>query len=221
MIKTINFAEKKSVINRFMSELRDVNYQQNRLLFRNNLHRIGMCMAYEISKYLNYNKEEVITPLGTAIENVPTDQIVLGTIFRAGLPFHQGFLDIFDKAENAFVSAYRYYKDKECRQVDVHIEYIAAPDLTGKTLIIADPMLATGESMELGYHAFLTKGTPARVHVASVIASKKGVEYVKKAFPKDSTTLWCASIDPELNEHSYIVPGLGDAGDLAFGEKIK
>lgn len=221
MIETINFAETNTVINRFMAELRDVHFQQNRLLFRNNLHRIGMCMAYEISKRLSYNKEEVITPLGVATESVPSDQIVLGTIFRAGLPFHQGFLDVFDKAENAFVSAYRYYKDKECRQVDVHIEYIAAPDLTGKTLIIADPMLATGESMELGYHAFLTKGIPAKVHVASVIASREGVEYVKKAFPEDRTTLWCASIDPELNEHSYIVPGLGDAGDLSFGEKIK
>lgn len=221
MIETINFAKTDSVINRFMAELRDVNYQKNRLLFRNNLYRIGMCMAYEISKRLNYRKKEVITPLGTASENVPDDQIVLGTIFRAGLPFHQGFLDIFDKAENAFVSAYRYYKDKECRQVDVHIEYIAAPDLTGKTLIIADPMLATGESMELGYRAFLTKGTPAKVHVASVIASEEGAKYVRKNFPEDCTTLWCAAIDPKLNEHSYIVPGLGDAGDLSFGEKIK
>lgn len=221
MIETINFSKTNSVINRFMAELRDTDYQKNRLLFRNNLHRIGMCMAYEISKRLNYSPEKVVTPLGTATENVPADQIVLGTIFRAGLPFHQGFLDIFDKAENAFVSAYRYYRDKECRQVDVHIEYIAAPDLTGKTLIIADPMLATGESMELGYHAFLTKGTPAKVHVASVIASQEGVEYVRKAFPADRTTLWCAAIDPELNEHSYIVPGLGDAGDLSFGEKIK
>lgn len=221
MIETINFAKTNSVVNRFMAELRDVNYQKNPLLFRNNLHRIGMCMAYEISKRLNYRKEEIVTPLGTATENIPEDQIVLGTIFRAGLPFHQGFLDIFDKAENAFVSAYRYYKDKECRQVDVHIEYIAAPDLTGKTLIIADPMLATGESMELGYRAFLTKGSPAKVHVASVIASEEGVKYVRKNFPEDRTTLWCAAIDPKLNEHSYIVPGLGDAGDLSFGEKIK
>lgn len=221
MIETINFATTNSVINRFMAELRDVNYQKNPLLFRNNLHRIGMCMAYEVSKRLKYKEEEIITPLGTAKENVPDEQIVLGTIFRAGLPFHQGFLDVFDKAENAFVSAYRYYKDKECRQVDVHIEYIAAPDLTGKTLIIADPMLATGESMELGYRAFLTKGTPAKVHVASVIASQEGVEYVRKHFPEDRTTLWCAAIDPELNEHSYIVPGLGDAGDLSFGDKIK
>lgn len=221
MIETINFATTNSVINRFMAELRDVNYQKNPLLFRNNLHRIGMCMAYEVSKRLKYKEEEIITPLGTAKENVPDEQIVLGTIFRAGLPFHQGFLDVFDKAENAFVSAYRYYKDKECRQVDVHIEYIAAPDLTRKTLIIADPMLATGESMELGYRAFLTKGTPAKVHVASVIASQEGVEYVRKHFPEDRTTLWCAAIDPELNEHSYIVPGLGDAGDLSFGDKIK
>ena len=220
MIEIVNFAKENSVVNQFMAELRDVDYQQNRLLFRNNLRRIGICMAYEISKRLHYEEKTVRTPLGEAKGNVPADSIVLGTIFRAGLPFHQGFLEVFDKAENAFVSAYRYYKDKECRQVDVHIEYIASPDLTGKTLIIADPMLATGESMELGYQAFLTKGAPAHIHVASVIAAEEGVEFLRKSLPADRTTIWCGAIDPKLNEHSYIVPGLGDAGDLAFGQKL-
>ena len=134
---------------------------------------------------------------------------------------HQGFLNVFDKAENAFVSAYRYYKDKECRQVDVHIEYIAAPDLTGKTLMLVDPMLATGESMELALKAFETKGKPARIFIACAIASRQGVEHIQKLYgDREDVTLICAAIDEELNEHSYIVPGLGDAGDLAFGGKI-
>ena len=142
---------------------------------------------------------------------------MLATIFRAGVPFHQGFLDCFDHAENAFVSAYRKYTDSQ--NFDIHIEYLASPLLQGKTLIIADPMLATGASMELAYKALLTKGTPAHVHIASVIASQKAVEYVKAHFPSDTTTLWVGAIDPTLNDHSYIVPGLGDAGDLAYGTK--
>ena len=140
---------------------------------------------------------------------------------RAGLPFHEGFLDVFDEADNAFVSAYRYYKDKECEDVGIKIEYIATPGLTGKTLIIADPMLATGGSMELGYEAFCTKGIPAEVHLCCVIASRKGVDYLRRVFRgRRDISLWCAAIDPELNEHAYIVPGLGDAGDLAYGGKI-
>ena len=146
---------------------------------------------------------------------------MLATVFRAGLPMHQGFLDMMDQADNAFVSAYRYYTDKECRNVDVHIEYIATPDLTDRTLIIADPMLATGESMELALEALITKGTPRKVHLACIIASQKGVEHLEKLYAdRDDITLWCAVIDPELNERSYIVPGLGDAGDLEFGGKL-
>ena len=165
--------------------------------------------------------KEVTTPLGIAECETADNPIVIGTIFRAGLPFHQGFLDVFDQADNAFVSAYRYYRDKECKDVGIRIEYMASPDLTGKTLIIADPMLATGGSMELGYQAFCTKGRPAHVHLCCVIAAQKGVDYVREVFKDaDNVTLWCAAIDPSLNEHAYIVPGLGDAGDLAYGEKL-
>lgn len=219
-MKIINFSKKNTVINQFMAELRDVNIQTDRARFRRNLERIGEIMAYEISQTLDYSVKAVQTPLGTAPTSTPDNDIVLGTIFRAGLPFHQGFLNIFDRADNAFVSAYRYYKDKECHDVGIYIEYIASPDLNGKTLIIADPMLATGGSLELGYHAFQTKGQPAKVHFCSVIASKQGVDYIKEKFKDTDVTLWCAAVDPELNEHMYIVPGLGDAGDLAYGGKI-
>ena len=210
-----------STFSQYVAELRDVNIQKDRARFRYNLARIGQMMAYEISKTFHYSEKTIETPLATAQASTADNEIVLGTIFRAGLPFHQGFLDVFDNAGNAFVSAYRYYKDKECKTVDIKIEYIASPDLTGKTLIIADPMLATGGSLELGYHAFCTKGIPATVHLCSVIASQKGVDYIKKAFADyDNVTLWCAAIDPDLNEQCYIVPGLGDAGDLAYGDKI-
>lgn len=219
-MKVINFAEKHSILNQFVAEIRDVNIQSDRLRFRRNIERIGEVMAYEISKELTYSEKQVQTPLGTATACTPDDNLVIGTVFRAGLPLHAGFLNIFDRAGNAFISAYRYYKDKECRQLDVHIEYIASPDLTGKTLLLVDPMLATGESMELAWKAFLSKGTPARVHIACVIASRQGVEHLQRLFPQDNATLWCAAIDAELNERAYIVPGLGDAGDLAYGEKI-
>lgn len=220
-MKIINFAEKNTVINQYMAELRDVNIQKDSARFRKNLVRIGHLMAYEISKTLQYSHKEIQTPLAKATVCTHDDKIVIGTIFRAGLPFHEGFLDIFDHAGNAFVSVYRYYRDKECKDVGIKIEYIASPDLTDKTLIIADPMLATGGSMELGYEALCTKGTPSDVHLCSVIASQQGVDYIKEAFKNyQNVTLWCAAIDPSLNEHSYIVPGLGDAGDLAYGEKL-
>lgn len=219
-MEIINFSESNSIINQYMAELRDVDYQKNRLLFRNNIMRIGEMEAYEMSKHFSYETREVTTPLGTAHVNVPTDELVLATIFRAGLPFHQGFLNVFDHAENAFVSAYRAYTDEEHTEVGIHVEYLATPSLEGKTLIIADPMLATGGSMELGYKAFLTKGKPAHVHVACVIAAPEGIEHVKRSFPETDTTLWCGAIDPALNEHKYIVPGFGDAGDLCFGGKL-
>lgn len=149
--------------------------------------------------------------------NTPDDQVVISTILRAGLPFHQGFLRYLDNAENAFVSAYRKYKDR--LNFEIHIEYIASPRLTGKTLIISDPMLATGSSMELAYEALLTKGQPVHIHVASIIASRQSLDYLQKKMPDDKTTIWIAALDDALDEHSYIVPGLGDAGDLAFGEK--
>ncbi len=220
-MKIIDFAGQNTVINRFLSELRSVAVQQDRAKFRRNLQRIGQMMAYEVSKTLDYSVKDIRTPLGVAKSSLYDNNIVLGTIFRAGLPFHQGFLDVFDEADNAFVSAYRYYKDKECEDVGIKIEYIATPDLNGKTLIIADPMLATGGSMELGLEAFCTKGKPSSVHLCSVIASRKGVEYIQTMYgDRDDVTLWCAAIDEGLNEHAYIVPGLGDAGDLAFGGKL-
>lgn len=220
-MKLINFAEQNTVINRYVAELRDVNVQNDRMRFRRNLERIGEMMAYEVSKTMSYSTKFVETPLGTASASTEDDRLVIGTVFRAGLPLHTGFLNVFDHADNAFVSAFRYYKDKECREIDVRIEYIATPDLTDRTLLLVDPMLATGESMELAYRAFITRGKPAHTHFCAVIASQKGVDHLLNAFAdRSEVTLWCAAIDPELNSHSYIVPGLGDAGDLAFGEKL-
>lgn len=220
-MKTINFAEQNTVINRYVAELRDVAIQRDRQRFRRNLERIGEAMAFEVSKTLTYSTKFIETPLGTASASTEDDRIVVGTVFRAGLPLHTGFLNVFDRADNAFVSAFRYYRDKECREVDVRIEYIASPDLSGRTLMLVDPMLATGESMELAYRAFLTKGEPAHTHLCAVIASAQGVAHLEKVFEgRPDITLWCAAIDPELNDRSYIVPGLGDAGDLAFGEKM-
>lgn len=217
-MEVIDFAERPSLVNQYLTELRDVTVQHDMLRFRRNLERIGQIMAYEISKRVRYKTVTVDTPLDKCECRVIDDNIVLATIFRAGIPFHQGFLEYFDSAENAFVSAYRKYKEKE--SFDVFIEYIASPDLTGKTLILVDPMLATGASMELSYRALLTKGTPASIHVASIIASRKAVDYVEQTFPQEKTTLWVGAIDSDINEHSYIVPGLGDAGDLAYGPKI-
>ena len=219
MIEIINLEKTPSLLNRFMRELRDTSIQTDPLRFRRNLERIGEIMAYEISKRLDYHDEQVTTPLAKAVVKESSDKVVLATILRAGLPFHHGFLNYFDHAENAFVSAYRKYKEKGDK-FDVLVEYLASPDIEGKTLIIVDPMLATGSSMELGYRALLNNGVPRKVHIASVIASQQAIDYVAKVMPQDKTTIWTAAIDPEINSHSYIVPGLGDAGDLAFGEKL-
>lgn len=216
-MKVVNFSQDNTLLNQYLAEIRDVNIQGDSLRFRRNIERIGEIMAYEISRDFPYKKIEVQTPLAMARENVPAEQPVIATILRAGLPLHRGFINYFDHAENAFVSAYRKYIDEN--NFDIHIEYIASPRLDGKILILVDPMLATGGSMELAYKALLTKGEPAHVHVVSVIATEQAVEHVKNTFPADETTIWCAAIDPELNAHSYIVPGLGDAGDLCYGEK--
>ena len=219
MIEVINLENTPSLLSRYMRELRDTSIQSDQLRFRRNLERIGEIMAYEISKRLEYHEEEVITPLAKSKAFEASDKIVLATILRAGLPFHHGFLNYFDHAENAFVSAYRKYKEKGDK-FDVLVEYLASPDIEGKTLIIVDPMLATGSSMELGYRALLNNGTPSKIHVASVIASRQAIDYIAGVMPQDKTTIWTAAIDPAINSHSYIVPGLGDAGDLAFGEKL-
>ncbi len=215
-MKVINFDETPSVMSRYLLEMRSVDIQGDSLRFRRNLERMGEIMAYEISKTMKYRKTEVTTPLDVARCDTFDEQVVLGTIFRAGMPFHHGFLSYLDGAENAFVSAYRKYKEKE--NFDILIEYLASPRLDGKTLILCDPMLATGASMELSYRALLTKGIPAKVHLASVIASRQAVDYLDKLMP-ENTTLWVGVIDDRINAHSYIVPGLGDAGDLAYGVK--
>jgi uracil phosphoribosyltransferase len=215
-MKVIDFSQSDSIVNKFVAELRDVNIQNDRMRFRRNVERIGELMAYEVSRTLRYETSSVTTPLGVADVRLPDEQIVAGTILRAGLPLHQGVLNVFDDAENAFVSAYRKYDDEI--NFDIHIEYIASPALDGKTLLLTDPMLATGGSMELAYEALLTKGTPERIHLLSIIASREAVDYVAEHFPSD-TTLWVGAIDEFLDPHKYIVPGLGDAGDLSFGEK--
>lgn len=216
-MEIINLGATNSILNQFVAELRDVTIQTDSLRFRRNIERIGEILSYEISKQISYENKNVQTPLGRASLMVPCSQVVISTILRAGLPFHQGFLNYFDHAENAFVSAYRKYKDR--LNFDIHIEYIASPRLNGKTLIITDPMLATGSSMELAFQALLTKGEPEHIHVASIIASKQAIHYIKEKMPAKKTTVWVAAIDDQLDEHSYIVPGLGDAGDLAFGIK--
>lgn len=217
-MEVINLSASNSILNQYIKELRSVDIQKDSMRFRRNIARIGNIMAYEISKRMAYENDKVTTPLGVADVPVIADQVVLGTILRAGLPFHQGFLDCFDHAENAFVSAYRKYKD--ALKFDIHIEYIASPSLQGKTLILSDPMLATGGSMELAYGALQTKGQPAHTHLAAIIASQQAVDYIQAHLPAENVTLWVAVVDECLNEHAYIVPGLGDAGDLAYGEKL-
>ncbi len=217
-MKIVNFSEQNSLLNTFVREIRDIHIQNDRLRFRKNIERIGEIMAYEVSKDLDYSTKTVETPLGKTDINILNDEIVIATILRAGLIFHQGFLNFFDGAENAFVSAYRKYKENQL-SFNIHIEYIASPLINNKTIILTDPMLATGGSMELSYHALLTKGKPKHVHIVTIIASQQAIDYCKEKFPKESTTIWAAAIDPELDEHAYIVPGLGDAGDLAYGPK--
>ncbi len=216
-MKIYNFDDTPSLVSQYLREMRGIDMQNDRMRFRRNLERLGEIFAYEMSKTFRYRVDQVRTPLGVdAACNVIDEDIVLATIFRAGVPFHQGFLRYLDNAENAFVSAYRKYKEKE--QFDILIEYLASPRLDGKTLILCDPMLATGASMELSYRALLTKGTPAKVCLASVSASRKAVEYLDSVMPAEAE-LWVGVIDDEINAHSYIVPGLGDAGDLAYGTK--
>ncbi|MBQ8336978.1 MAG: uracil phosphoribosyltransferase [Bacteroidaceae bacterium] len=215
-MKIVNLSEENSILRQFISEIRDITVQKDQMRFRRNIERIGEIMAYEISKELDYAPVKLMTPNSEAVESLPQDKVVLGTILRAGLPLHTGFHNYFDHAENAFVSAYRKYTSEN--EFDVIVEYLASPRLEGKTLVLVDPMLATGISADLSYRALLTKGTPAKTIFASVIASQQAIDYFIAHFPEDSI-LYCAAIDPILNEHAYIVPGLGDAGDLCFGEK--
>lgn len=216
-MEVINIGAENSIFNQFVTELRDVEMHKDSMRFRRNLERMGEVFAYNISKRLKYKTAKVTTPLGVAEMQVIAEQPVVATILRAGLPLHQGVLNYFDKAENAFISAYRkHHKDGS---FSIHVEYLASPNINGKELILCDPMLATGQSMVLTYEQVLSRGTPKHTHIVSSIASAEGVEYVKKHMP-ENTTVWVGAIDKELTSKSYIVPGLGDAGDLAFGEKL-
>lgn len=216
-MEIVNLGEHDSVLNRFIAQMRDRSVQKDSMRFRANLEKVGNIFAYEISRRLNYSVKTVATPLGIAEIRTPDDQIVVATILRAGLPLHKGILDYFDDAQNAFVAAYRKYDKGD--DFHINIEYVTAPDLTGKVLILADTMLATGASLELAYNKLLEDGIPASTHLVCPVSSIYAVEYLQKHMPSSGVTLWVATIDEELTSHSYIVPGLGDAGDLAYGDK--
>ncbi|RKE98850.1 uracil phosphoribosyltransferase [Ichthyenterobacterium magnum] len=214
-----NLSEKNSILNSFIAEMRDVTVQKDRMRFRRNIERIGEILGYELSKSLHYNTKAVKTPLGTCNIHLLNNDIVLCSILRAGVPLHNGLLNYFDDAENAFISAYRHHKEQP-ETFEIVVEYLACPSLENKTLILADPMLATGQSMLATYEALKPFGTPKEVHLVSVIGAQKGVDFIESNFSKN-THLWIATIDQTLNSKGYIVPGLGDAGDLAFGEKLQ
>lgn len=217
-MQVINLGAADSILNSFVSQMRDKKVQKDRMRFRTNLKRVGQIFGYELSKKLSYSEKEVTTPLATAQMRTYDDQIVVATILRAGLPLHDGILEYFDNAENAFVAAYRKYDSEG--EFHIHTEYCTCPDLTGKTVILADTMLATGSSIEVAVEVLKKEGgEPAHIHLVCPISSVQAVENLKKRMP-ENVTLWVAAIDPELTNHSYIVPGLGDAGDLAFGEKL-
>ncbi|WP_336516249.1 uracil phosphoribosyltransferase [Pollutibacter soli] len=213
----INLSEKHSLLTNWISELRDVNVQSDRMRFRRNLERIGEVMAYEISRNLPWEDKEILTPLGTSVCKVLKEQPVLATILRAGLPLHQGMLHYFDKADNAFISAYR--KHHRDGSFDISLEYISCPTLENRILIVCDPMLATGASLVKTIHFLKDEGIAKEIHVVSAIACSVGIEYVKREEPH--VTIWCGDIDDEITAKGYIVPGLGDAGDLAYGEKLQ
>ncbi|MBF8148994.1 uracil phosphoribosyltransferase [Winogradskyella sp. F6397] len=214
-----NLSKTPSILNTFMSELRDKSVQKDSMRFRRNIERIGEILGYELSKSLQFKAQNIETPLGTSETVLHHNDIVLCSILRAGVPLHNGLLNYFDAAENAFISAYRQHKHHP-ESFEIVVEYLACPSLEGKTLILADPMLATGQSMVATYEALKPFGTPKDIHLVSVIGAQQGVEYVAEAFDAD-VKLWIATIDDSLNEKGYIIPGLGDAGDLAFGNKLQ
>ena len=217
MIKVYNLEKTDSVFNQFMAELRDADIQQDRMRFRRNLERIGEIMAYEISKTLDYEEEEVTTPLGIKEIRTMKEQPVIATILRAGLPFHNGMLNMFDHADNAFIAAYRKYDKNE--DFEIKVEYYSSAEIDGKVLILCDPMLATGESIVKTLHGLTDDMTPKQIHIAVAVASQDGLDYVQSALSRLPVTIWVGSIDEELTARAYIVPGIGDAGDLAYGEK--
>lgn len=213
-----HIGQENSILSKFIAEIRNIDIQKDAMRFRRNIERIGEILGYELSKQLPYTTTKVATPLGTKMMNLPNSELVLCSILRAGLPLHQGLLNYFDDAENAFISAYRYHPNND-DQFEIVVEYFAAPTITGKTLLLADPMLATGKSIVAVHEAIQKYGIPKEIHLVSVIGSTEGIDFIKTHFPED-THLWIAAIDEELNTKGYIVPGLGDAGDLAFGPKL-
>lgn len=215
MIKNLSLSN--SILHVFISELRDAEIQKDSMRFRKNLERIGEIFAYEISKTLQYKDEQTNTPLGVADSKALIEQPVIAAVLRAGIPMHTGLLNFFDKAENAFIGAYR--KHHKNNTFEINLEYLVSPELENKTLIVCDPMIATGSSMTLTYKTLLQKGTPKHTHFVCAVASVEGLDYLQKHMPHNNYTIWCAVVDQELTAHSYIVPGLGDAGDLAFGIK--
>ena len=213
-----NLSNINSIINNFIFEIRDVSIQNDSMRFRRNIERIGEVLSYEMSKTLHYQAINAQTPLGISKLNMAKDAIVICSVLRAGLPLHNGVLNYFDKAENAFISAYRHHLND--KNFEIVVEYIASPNLEDKTLLLVDPMLASGKSLALTYEALKSHGTPKEIHILSVIGAEAGIDYVKDVFP-ENTHLWIATIDKTLNDKGYIVPGLGDAGDLAFGDKLR
>jgi len=213
-----NLALQNSIFNQFISEIRDINIQKDSMRFRRNLERMGEIFAYEISKTLTFNDSKTTTLLGEAETKTLAEQPVIATILRAGLPLHLGILNYFDQAQNAFISAYR--KHKKDNSFEIALEYVACPDLTNKVVVLCDPMLASGASMALTYKALLEKGSPKHTHIVTAIASQQGLKFLRDNLPTLNYTIWCGAVDEELTAHSYIVPGLGDAGDLAFGSKL-
>lgn len=213
-----SLGEGNSLLNKFVAEIRDVGIQKDSMRFRRNIERIGEILGYELSKALNYKSQLIKTPLGSKEMSLPNDKLVLCSVLRAGLPLHQGLLNYFDEAENAFISAYRHHRGDE-DAFEVIVNYFAAPSLKNKTLVLTDPMLATGKTLENVLKALKKHGTPRQIHIISVIGSSVGIEHITEVFP-ENTQLWIAAIDTQLNNKGYIIPGIGDAGDLAYGEKL-
>lgn len=207
-----------SILNKFLAEIRSVDIQKDSMRFRRNIERIGEILGYELSKELSFSTEEITTPLGKKEINTITNQIVLCSILRAGMPLHNGLLNYFDDAENAFISAYRHHPNNDA-EFEIVVEYFASPSIDGKTLLLADPMLATGQSLIAVHEAIKKYGSPKEIHIVSVIGSSEGVDFIKNHFP-ENTHLWIADVDAKLNDKGYIIPGLGDAGDLAYGTKM-
>lgn len=219
-MKIHDLSQQNSLLNTFISQIRDVTVQKDSMRFRRNIERIGEVLGYELSKTFNYKQLNITTPSGDCAINLAENKIVLCSVLRAGVPLHNGLLNYFDNAENAFISAYRHHKKDDPDKFEIIVEYLASPSLEGKTLILADPMLATGQSILSTFEALKPFGTPKNIHLVSVIAATEGIKFIENYF-SDETHLWVATIDEKLDKKGYIVPGLGDAGDLAFGIKLQ